>query len=87
MGNKCQYHFLRDITITTWVITRTRPTSVTHAQFFMFGSGNLIGVKSIRCFNIIRFKIYHWNIWINLKCNWWIKSSQKHSLNIVMHVF
>jgi hypothetical protein len=40
----------------------TRTTSVTHVQFFMFGSDNLIGVKSIRCFNIIRFKIYHWNI-------------------------
>jgi hypothetical protein len=40
------------------VITWTRTTSVTHAQFFMFGSSNLIGVKSIRFFNIIRFIIY-----------------------------
>jgi hypothetical protein len=49
----------------------------------MFRSDNLIWCWKYNFFYIVRFIIYHWNIWINLKHIQWMKSSQKHSLNII----
>jgi hypothetical protein len=54
-------------------------TNVMIVYFLTFRNGDLIRFWKYNVFSIVRFLLYHWNMWINLKNLQWIKNSQKHS--------
>jgi len=58
--------------------TKRNHKSVIHVYFSCLKVVIWFGVENIRFIYIIRFIIYHWNMWINLKNIRWIKSFQKH---------